>query len=182
MIESLITSKTRIKILLKFFLNCQTTSYLRGLETEFGESSNSIRVELNKLESAGLLTSSSEGNKKFFFANASHPLFEDIQNILKKFVGIDQIIDKLTSRVGNLESAYLTGDFAIGKNSQTIDMALVGNNLDQAYIKTLVLKAEEFMSRKIKYIILDRSEMVSIYNDKPVLLIWNSETDQSVGS
>jgi hypothetical protein len=176
MIESLITSKTRIKILLKFFLNCQTTSYLRGLETEFKESSNSIRVELNKLEGAGLLTSTIEGNKKIFFANAGHPLFEDIQNILKKFVGIDQIIDKVTRHIGNLESAYLIGDFAIGKNSQTIDMALVGNNLDQNYIDTLILKAEEFISRKIKYVILNREEMVSIYSNKPVLLIWNSET------
>jgi DNA-binding transcriptional regulator PaaX len=63
MIESLITSKTRIKLLLKFFLNTQTKSYLRGLETEFGESTNSIRVELNRLENAGLLSASTEGNK-----------------------------------------------------------------------------------------------------------------------
>ena len=53
MIETLISSKTRIKLLLKFFLNSNTTAYLRGLEEEFGESTNSIRLELNRFEKAG---------------------------------------------------------------------------------------------------------------------------------
>jgi len=123
MIESIITSKTRIKLLLKFFLNSQTTSYLRGLEAELGESTNSIRVELNRLESAGLLNSSNEGNKKLFSANTHHPLFSEINSILKKFVGIDQIIERVTSQIGDLQSAYITGDFAIGKDSPIIDLA-----------------------------------------------------------
>ncbi len=175
MIESLITSKTRIKLLLKFFLNTQTMSYLRSLEAEFDESSNSIRLELNKLESVGLLNSTMEGNKKLFFANTNHPLFDDINNILKKFVGIDQIIEKITSQIGNLDAAYLTGDFATGNDSPIIDMTLVGNKLDRAYIDTLVAKAEEFISRKIKYIILSQDEMIRIFINKPVLLIWKAD-------
>jgi hypothetical protein len=175
MIESLITSKTRIKLLLKFFLNSQTKSYLRGLESEFGESTNSIRVELNRLENAGLLDTTTEGNKKMFHANTSHPLFNDINNILRKFIGIDQIIDRITSQIGDLQAAYLTGDFATGKDSQIIDLALVGNKLDRVYIEELVEKAEEFISRRIKYIILTQEEMMQFYNDKPVLLIWKMD-------
>jgi DNA-binding transcriptional regulator PaaX len=68
MIETLISSKTRVKLLLKFFLNSKNSSYLRGLEAEFGESTNAIRLELNKLEEAGLLSSELNGNKKFFKA------------------------------------------------------------------------------------------------------------------
>lgn len=175
MIESLITSKTRIKLLLKFFLNSETKSYLRSLETEFGESTNSIRVELNRLETAGLLNTSLEGNKKIFFANTSHPLFNDINNILKKFIGIDQIIEKITSQVGDLQAAYLTGDFATGNDSQIIEMVLIGNKLDHEFIDTLVLKTEEFISRKIKYIVLTQEELTRVFRDKPVLLIWRSE-------
>lgn len=175
MIESLITSKTRIKLLLKFFLNSQTTSYLRSLETEFGESTNSIRVELNRLENAGLLGTSTKGNKKMFFANTDHPLYCDINNILKKFIGIDQIIGQITNQIGELQAAYLTGDFAIGKDSNIIDLALIGNNLDRAYIETLVEKAESFISRRIKSIILTSEEMMQYYSDKPVLLIWKSD-------
>ena len=44
MLETLITSKTRVKLLMKFFLNPGTRAYLRGLATEFDESTNSVRV------------------------------------------------------------------------------------------------------------------------------------------
>lgn len=175
MIESLITSKTRIKLLLKFFLNSQTKSYLRSLETEFNESTNSIRVELNRLEHAGLLDSSTHGNKKMFFANTKHPLFNDINNILKKFVGIDQIIEQVTTKIGELDSAYLTGDFAIGKDSKIIDLVLVGNHIDRSYIETLIEKAERMISRRIKYIVLTEDEMLQFYNNKPALLIWKAD-------
>ena len=72
MIGTLITSQTRIKLLLKFFLNSSTTAHLRGLETEFGDSSNAVRVELNRFEEAGLLTSSRDGNKKIYQANTQY--------------------------------------------------------------------------------------------------------------
>ena len=176
MIEGLITSKTRIRLLLKFFLNSETKSYLRNLESELGESSNSIRVELNKMKKAKLLNSTNDGNKKMYFANISHPLFEDINNMLKKFVGIDQIIDKITSQLADLQAAYLTGDFATGQDSQIIDMVLIGNKLDRERIDSLVLKAEEFISRSIKYIILTQEELIRVFRNKPVLLIWRSET------
>lgn len=175
MIESIITSKTRIKLLLKFFLNSQTTSYLRGLEAELGESTNSIRVELNRLESAGLLNSSNEGNKKLFSANTRHPLFSEINSILKKFVGIDQIIERVTSQIGDLQSAYITGDFAIGKDSPIIDLALIGDKLDKPFIDSLVEKAEEMINRQIKYLILTQDEMNHFYDKKPILLIWEKK-------
>ncbi|MEI6823713.1 MAG: ArsR family transcriptional regulator, partial [Bacteroidota bacterium] len=103
MIEALITSKTRIKLLLKFFLNSEKESYLRGLENDFSESTNSIRLELNKFEKAGLLNTSTKGNKKIFKANTQHPLFSDINSILNKYVGIDQIIKRIVNKLGNLE-------------------------------------------------------------------------------
>jgi hypothetical protein len=129
-------------------------------------------VELNRLESAGLLNSSNEGNKKLFSANTRHPLFSEINSILKKFVGIDQIIERVTSQIGDLQSAYITGDFAVGKDSPTIDLALIGDHLDKSFIDTLVEKAEEMINRKIKYLILTEDEMNHFYDKKPVLLIW----------
>ncbi|HMS99836.1 MAG TPA: ArsR family transcriptional regulator, partial [Saprospiraceae bacterium] len=87
MIEALISSKTRIKLLLKFFLNSNNKSYLRSLESEFGESSNAIRVELNRFEEAGMLSSFTSGNRKYFQANTQHPLYNEVHNILRKQLG-----------------------------------------------------------------------------------------------
>jgi DNA-binding PadR family transcriptional regulator len=84
MLNSLITSHTRIRLLLKFFMDGSTKAHLRGLGSEFGESTNGIRVELNRLEKAGLLVSSRSGNKKIYQANPGHPMFEDIHNMIVK--------------------------------------------------------------------------------------------------
>jgi DNA-binding transcriptional regulator PaaX len=59
------------------------------LAEEFKESSNAIRLELNRFEKAGLLVSFNEGNKKIYKANSDHPLFWDIHNIVLKSVGIN---------------------------------------------------------------------------------------------
>ena len=55
MLDSLITSKTRLRLLIKFFINIANKGYLNGLANEFGESTNSVRKELNNLSSAGYL-------------------------------------------------------------------------------------------------------------------------------
>lgn len=105
MLDSLITSKTRIKLLLKFFLNTSTKAYLRGLADEFGESTNALRLELNHLESAGLLKAENERNKKVYHANSNHPLFNDIHRLVLKHSGITQVIEEVIIRVGDIEKS-----------------------------------------------------------------------------
>ena len=178
MIEALISSKTRIKLLLKFFLNSHATAYLRSLESEFGESSNGIRVELNRLENAGLLVSNSAGNKKIFQANTAHPLFGEIHSIIMKYIGFDQIIENVIQRLGDVKRVYLVGDFSKGIDSQIIDLIFVGN-FDQAYLLELIVKAEKLIKRKIRYLLYDNQEIESIdwskYAPEP-LLLWDETT------
>jgi hypothetical protein len=172
MLDTLITSKTRLKLLLKFFLNGNNKSYLRGLETEFGESSNAIRIELNRFEEAGLLVSSSEGNKKIYQANKSNSIYNDIHNLLMKFVGIDEIIEKVLRRVGDLQSAYVTGDFARGIDKETIDLLLVGESLNYKYILGLVEKVEGMIKRKVTLEIKSPQQLNEYLANNPSLLIW----------
>ena len=178
MINALITSETRIKLLRKFFLNSSTKAHLRGLETEFGESSNAIRIELNRFEEAGLLHSLRDGNKKVYQANRNHPLFGDIHSIIMKEAGIDRVIDKVIHRIGNLISVYLTGDFARGKDSPVIDLILVGENIDREYLVRKVMQAEELVGRKVSYVVLHPDEAENhLLSVKPadLLPLWNSE-------
>ena len=175
MLQSLITSKTRVKLLLKFFLNKETKSYLRNLQTEFGESTNAIRLELNRFEAAGLLTTEFSGNKKFFQANAQHPLFSDIHSILKKTIGIDQIIERITSNIGDLQETYITGDLAIGKDSQVVDLLFIGKGIDSAYVSNLIQKTEKYIDRKIRFLMLDENEKKKYLESNHYLLIWQAD-------
>ena len=183
MIETLISSKTRIKLLLKFFLNGSTTAYLRHLETEFGESSNGIRVELNKFEEAGMLTSEMRGNKKFFQANQQHPLYDEIHSIVRKYVGLDKIVEHVIHYLGNLERVYLTGDFARGLNSDLIDLILIGKDIDRNYLLILIDKAEGMIKRKIRYVIYapeEFSEAEAATRHEELLLLWQREQNEAL--
>jgi len=177
MIETLISSKTRIKLLLKFFLNSKNSSYLRGLEGEFGESTNSIRIELKRLENAGMLKSFLKGNKKFFHANTTHPLFGDIHNIILKYVGIDHIIEKVVNRLGDVERVYLVGDLSKGLDSKIIDLIFIGN-IDKEYLINLIDKVEKMISRKIRYLIYTdkefKNEDFTSFETEP-LLVWTKD-------
>ena len=176
MIETLISSKTRIKLLLKFFLNSKATSYLRGLEAEFGESSNAIRVELNRFEKAGMLTSTLQGNKKYFQANTSHPLFEDTHNIILKYIGFDKIIDSVIENLGDVKRVYVTGAFAKGMDNGVIDLVLVGD-INKSYLIELIEKVEKLIPRKVRYIVYSDQEMIELDWEKlneQALLLWEN--------
>lgn len=175
MLEALITSKTRLKLLLKFFLNSSNVSYLRGLEPEFGESTNAIRLELNRFEKANLLVTSTQGNKKLYRANTKHPLFPEIHNLLLKHTGINKIIDKVIDNIGDITEVYLVGDLALGKNSKIIDLWFIGKQIDSIYILNLVEKTEKLISKKIRYVILSINELAEFKatkNDDEMLLLW----------
>jgi predicted nucleotidyltransferase len=175
MLDTLITSKTRIKLLLKFFLNSKTSSYLRNLEAEFGESTNSIRLELNKFEEAGLLETSTSGNKKLFKANIKHPMFSDIQNILMKYTGLDKIVEQVIEKLGNVESVYLVGELAKGLDNPIIDLVFVGD-INKAYLLNLTEKAEKLIHKKIRFVIFNSEEFINEKHsilDQPNIAILN---------
>lgn len=157
MIDSLITSKTRVKLLIRFFLNPNSRSYLRELANEFGESTNSVRLELNRLSDANILNVKSEGRTKLYQANLQHPLFSNIRDIVAKTVGLDRLVEDLVSRLGDLDFAFVTGDYAKGMDSGLIDLVLVGAvKKDQA--ERLATKIEQRIRRKIRLLILTREE------------------------
>lgn len=174
LLESLVTSKTRVKLLLKFFLNQDTQAYLRGLAEEFGESTNAVRVELNRLTEAGFLTVRDDGRTKLYQANPSHPLFPELHSLVKKYLGIDQLIERVLSRLGAVKLAFITGDYASGKDSGIIDLTIVGD-INRNYLNELIEKTERMIQRKIRVLVLSEEEFERLkhqFSGKS-LVIWN---------
>ena len=126
-------------------------AYLRGLADEFGESTNAIRLELNHMEGVGLLKSESEGNKKVYHANTGHPLFYDIHNLVLKHSGITSIIDQVIEKTGDIEKVWIKGDFAQGKDSDVVELIVMGVDVNTVYLDSLVKKAKELIRRKVVY-------------------------------
>lgn len=155
MLDSLITSKTRVKLLVKFFSQVGNKGYLRGLAEEFQESTNSVRIELNRLSEAGLLVSEIHGKTKSYQANQLHPLYKEMQSIVSKYLGFDGLVEVVINNLGNVRKAIILGDYSRGIDSGRIEMILIGKDINQEYLFFLLGKAEEKIKRKIQVQVME---------------------------
>lgn len=155
MLDSLITSKTRIKLLVKFFSNAGNRGYLRGLAEEFSESTNSVRIELNRLSKAGLLHWQSEGKTKSYRANETHPLYQEIRSIVSKYLGFDALIEQVVHELGNVKKAIVRGDYAEGKDTGIIELTIIADKINWEYLQFLIEKTEKKINRKLRVEVLE---------------------------
>lgn len=166
MLDYLITSKTRLKLLIKFFSNPEIQGHLRGLAEEFGESTNAIRKELNNLSEAGFLLKIAEKNKIEYQANPRHPLFSNLQELIRKYLGFDRLVDTVLERMGEVDEVVLTGDYARGKDTGVIEVSVKGEALNEDYLDHLSSRIEELIERKVKFKInhtLNSKESLVLY-------------------
>lgn len=179
LLSGLISSKTRIKLLMRFFLNPKARSYLRELAKEFNVSTNSVREELNQLTQTDLLKAEKNGRNVFYSANTEHALFPELRSMVQKVMGIDQVIDGIVQRLGNLEMAFLIDDYAEGKDTGIIDILLVGT-VDEYHLNDLTRKTERYIKRKIRCLVMSRNEYQSLQpklSMMPKMLIWEGRRD-----
>jgi DNA-binding MarR family transcriptional regulator len=172
--SGLITSKTRIKILMRLFLNPKQNAYLRELAEEFNASPSQVREELRQMNEAGFLESHKNGRQIHYKANKKHPLFKELQSMVQKALGMDRILDSILERMGNLEEAYLIDDYAEGKDTGIIDLVLIGD-IDQENLVDLVHKTERYIDRKIRTLVLTEKEWERMFpslNKRPLLKLW----------
>jgi hypothetical protein len=151
-LDNIFSGKIRIALLTKLLLNPASKVYLRGLERDLGVSSNTVRLELNKLQEMHLIEAQEDSDNtkvKNYVVNQGHPMFKTLRGIIMQFVGLDQIVDQIIKKLGDLDQVYLTGDLAEGKNSPFVDLVIVGN-VDKVYMHQLIEKVEPLISKKIR--------------------------------
>jgi len=116
-----------------------------------------------------MLHSELVGNKKYFFANKEHLLFTEVQSIVHKYIGLDKIIEEVVERLGDVKQVYLTGDWAKGKESEVIDLCIIGSKLDRHYLLELIEKTEGIIGKKIKYLLYEKK----VLSTDEALLLWS---------
>ncbi|MGA7983065.1 MAG: ArsR family transcriptional regulator [Chromatiaceae bacterium] len=161
LLSGLITSKTRIRILMRLFLNPARQAYVRELACEFGMSPSQVKDELDQLKAAGLVSDEKRGRQINFRANTAHTLFPELQSMVKKALGMDRILDSIIDRLGDLELAFLMDDYAEGKDTGIIDLGLVGR-IRQDNLADIVRKTEAHIGRRIRTLVLTPEEFESL--------------------
>ncbi len=151
MLANLITSKTRLRLLVKFFINTANDGYLRGLATEMHENTNAIRKELNNLSDAGFIIRKEQESKVIYKANKLHPFFSLLQQIVRKHIGLDDIIESIVDRIGTINRVFLIGDYAKGIDSGQIEVVIEGDVVDEKYLAQLKPKIETEIQKTITF-------------------------------
>jgi len=149
MLTQLFTSKTRIKLLLKLFLNPGVSCYLRELSKEFALSPNALKEELDSLSQAGYLEREQNGRSAYFRANTKHPFFPEISSIVRKTIGIDQLLDDVIASLGKVDAVYILDDYALGKDTGLIDLLVVGE-VNRTRLDELARITEVKIKRKVR--------------------------------
>jgi DNA-binding MarR family transcriptional regulator len=175
--SGLITSKTRIKIIMRLFMNPTRHAYLRELADDFNASPSHIKEELEQLKAANLLQSKKNGRQILFSANQQHPIFSELQSMVQKALGMDKILESMIRRLGDLEKAILIDDYAEGKDTGIIDLVLVGD-INKENLLDLTAKTEKYIDRKIRTLALSNEEFEKFTQQllkRPFLLLWKKE-------
>jgi len=175
--SGLITSKMRIRIIMRLFANPSCQSYLRELADEFGASPSHIKEELDQLSSSNLLVSKKNGRQVVFSANTNHPIFQELHSMVNKALGMDQILESILKRLGNLQQAFLIDDYAEGKDTGIIDLVLIGD-IDKANLMDLTTKTERYIERKIRTLTMTQEEYEecgAMLKNRPRFVLWQQK-------
>ena len=168
MLNQLITSKTRLRLLIKFFISHANKGYLNGLANEMGESTNSIRKELNHLYDAGYINKVKNDNKIEYQVNSNHPLYDTLKKVVYKHLGLEDLVETVIERMGSVKKIILIEDYAKGIDSGIIDILIIGSKINKSYLDKIQPKIEKEINRKINFMIS------STGSTEPGLVIFES--------
>ena len=124
-----------------------------------------MRIELGKLHEAGLIVAQQDGQKVLYRPNVQNPFYREICGLVSKHMGFDQLIERVLDQVGELEAAFVVGDYAKGLDTGTIEVAIVGD-VDSAYLERLTKRAEEELDRIVK---------ISVYGEEATFRALGNE-------
>tara|TARA_B100001564_G_C20235680_1_gene488130 strand:- start:29 stop:499 length:471 start_codon:yes stop_codon:yes gene_type:complete len=140
-------------MLIKFFVSAANDGYLNGLANEFNESTNSIRKELNNLSDAGYLIKQKQNNRIIYKADIKHPLFKVLQKIVRQHLGLEEIVESIIERIGDIDQIALIGEYAKGIDSGNIEIIINGSKVNNDYLENIKPKIKKKIGRDVNFLL-----------------------------
>ncbi|NLZ30142.1 MAG: hypothetical protein GX885_05295 [Methanomicrobiales archaeon] len=191
MLEALIPSRVRVKLLTLFLLNPECEFYIREIARMTGENTSGVRRELANLESFGLLIGRRRGNQQHFTVNRDFFLYGDLQQLVLKTEGAARVIRENLSPLQDIECMFIYGSFAKGTagGGSDIDLFIVGDVSEEVLIP-LVNASERMINREINYTLMHGSEFTrrkeagdpfvkNVMDERKIMIIAGSDDRRS---
>jgi predicted nucleotidyltransferase len=184
MLETLLSSKVRARILTTMFLSPGIDRNAWELAQLLGENYSAVWKELKRLEGVGILVSEPRGNAKAYRVNHACPIEPELRSIVLKTEGIGGLLKTKLSTMENVQKAFIYGSAASGKADRysDIDLMIIGEiNLEE--ISSLISDAERELNRPVNYAIFSKKEWTErLANAEPFAMnVENSDKIMIVG-
>ena len=180
MLENLITSKTKRKLLSLFLLNPEREFYLREIARLIGEQPNAVSIELKKLDKLGLVKAERKSNSIFYKTDKRSPIYDELRRVVIKTDGIGEELTKFIRKTPGVEFAFVYGSTARGDERATsdIDLMVIGD-VDPDELLEQVGRAEKSLMRELNYVIYPRKELTrkesgfieGVLRDEKIMLV-----------
>ena len=133
-----------------------------------------IRRELDRLASAGLLMVAREGNQLHFRANFQNPIYHELLGIVRKTFGIADVIRAMLVPVyEQIDLAFIYGSIAKGEDtaSSDIDLLVVTDSLAYSDLMTVLTDAEHSLGRPINPSIYTMEQIKNKLEQKSAFIV-----------
>lgn len=120
-----------------------------------------VMRELERLQHAGVLRMTRQGNQTHYQANPDCPIYGELLGIVRKTFGIaDHLRNALLPLAGQLDWAFVYGSMAKGSAhaASDIDLMLIGEGLHYNEVVVLLLPVEEQLGRTINPTLYTRAD------------------------
>jgi DNA-binding transcriptional ArsR family regulator/predicted nucleotidyltransferase len=160
MLETLLGSKLRVKVLGWLFSHPDERYFVRQLTSLINEDSTNVSRELARLEKAGILVSTLEGKQKYYQVNRQGPLFAELRGLIIKTTGVADVLrSALAPAIQRIKVAFVFGSVANGSEGRgsDIDVMMVGR-ITFGDAVSLLSPAEEKLGREINVVVYPVAE------------------------
>lgn len=158
--DLLFPNQYRRKVLGLLLMRPEQQIHLRELARVIGAAPGTLKKELDALCEAGLLRAERVGNQVRFCANTAHPVFPELQALIRKTIGLaDALRLSLAPLAGRIDAAFVFGSMASGTESagSDIDLMVVGD-AGFAEIVDATYAAQATLGREINPKVMSASE------------------------
>lgn len=159
MLEDLVISRVRVKLLELFFQNPGKIFHVRDLVRKINEEINAVRRELLHLEKAGILAKEPRANRLYYSIRKDYPLYFELLELIAKTSGLGRDLLKNKVKLGKIKFAMLSGAFVRGlaPKEERIDLLIVGNVV-LPELSQIVKGEEGHAEREINYTVMTEEE------------------------
>ena len=160
LLDDLIISRVRVKMLTLFLTNPGAMYHVREIVRQVGEEINAVRRELAHLEKAGMLAKEQRANRLFYHFRKEYPLYYELMDLIGKTTGLGWDILKNKAKLGKIKFAVLSGRHLRGlshKGGNDVDLLVVGSVV-LPELANLVKNEEVKKNRELNYTVMTEEE------------------------